>query len=58
MTTNPIPTGFEGVTPYLIIKNATAAIDFYKTVFNASPIVFNSNLILRSNKNLYCFGQK
>jgi len=29
-----------------------------KTVFNASPIVFNGNLILRSNKNLYCFGQE
>ena len=29
-----------------------------ETVFNASPIVFNGNLILRSNKNLYCFGQK
>jgi len=29
-----------------------------KTVFNASPMVCNGNLILRSNKNLYCFGQK
>ena len=29
-----------------------------KTVFNASPIVCSGNLILRSNKNLYCFGQK
>ena len=28
-----------------------------KTVFNASPIVCNGNLILRSNKNLYCFGK-
>jgi len=29
-----------------------------KTVFNASPIICNGNLILRSNKNLYSFGQK
>ena len=28
-----------------------------KSVFNASPIVCNGNLILRSNKNLYCFGR-
>lgn len=28
-----------------------------RTVFNASPIVCNGNLILRSNKNLYCFGK-
>lgn len=28
-----------------------------KTVFNASPIVCNGNLVLRSNKNLYCLGK-
>ena len=28
-----------------------------KTVFNASPMVCGGNLILRSNKNLYCFGK-
>lgn len=28
-----------------------------KTVFNASPMICNGNLILRSNKNLYSFGQ-
>ena len=28
-----------------------------KTVFNGSPIVCNGNLVLRSNKNLYCFGK-
>ena len=39
MATNPIPTGFEGVTPYLIIKNATGAIDFYKTVFGAEEVM-------------------
>jgi PhnB protein len=34
-----IPDGFEGVTPYLICKNAEAAIDFYKRAFGASEIV-------------------
>ena len=32
---NPIPKGYEGVTPYLICKNAEAAIDFYKRAFGA-----------------------
>ncbi len=29
-----------------------------ETVFNASPMICNGNLILRSNKNLYSFGMK
>ena len=29
-----------------------------KSVFNASAIVCNGNLILRSDRNLYCIGQK
>lgn len=31
----PIPDGYHSVQPYLIIKNAAAAIDFYKTAFAA-----------------------
>ena len=31
----PIPEGYEGVTPYLICKNAEAAIEFYKKAFGA-----------------------
>ena len=31
----PIPDGFTAVTPYLTIKGASAAIDFYKTAFGA-----------------------
>jgi PhnB protein len=31
----PIPAGFHSVTPYLIIKDANAAIKFYETAFNA-----------------------
>jgi len=30
-----IPDGYQAVTPYLIVKNATAFIDFTKKVFNA-----------------------
>lgn len=30
-----VPEGYEGVTPYLICKNAEAAIDFYKRAFGA-----------------------
>ena len=31
----PIPEGFHTVTPYLIIKDAASAIEFYKKVFGA-----------------------
>src|SRR3954454_25358363 len=35
----PIPEGHEGVVPYLICKNAEAAIDFYKRAFGAQEIL-------------------
>jgi PhnB protein len=35
----PIPDGYEGITPYLICKNAEAAIDFYKRAFGAEEIL-------------------
>jgi len=35
MSVKPIPDGYEGITPYLICKNAEAAIDFYKRAFGA-----------------------
>ena len=35
----PIPDGLEGITPYLICKNAEAAIDFYKRAFGAEEIL-------------------
>jgi PhnB protein len=31
----PIPEGYRSVTPYLVVKGAAKAIDFYKTVFGA-----------------------
>jgi PhnB protein len=37
-TKNP-PQGYNSLTPYLIVKGAAAAIDFYKTAFNAVEIM-------------------
>ena len=33
-----IPDGYEGITPYLICKNAAAAMEFYKKAFGAEEI--------------------
>ena len=38
MSVKPIPDGCEGITPYLICKNAAAAIDFYKRAFGAEEV--------------------
>lgn len=35
----PIPPGYHTVTPYLIIKNAAGAIEFYKKAFGAKEIM-------------------
>ncbi len=35
MSTNPIPAGYHAVTPYLIIKGAAKALDFYHRAFGA-----------------------
>ena len=39
MPVKPIPEGYHAVTPYLIIKGASAAIDYYKKVSGASEIM-------------------
>ncbi|MFC4307881.1 VOC family protein [Steroidobacter flavus] len=36
MMVNPIPQGHHSITPYLIIKGASKAIDFYKKAFGAT----------------------
>jgi PhnB protein len=36
MPTKPIPTGYHTVTPYLIVKGAAQAIEFYKQAFGAT----------------------
>lgn len=35
---NPIPEGYHSVTPYLIIKGAAAAIEFYQKAFGATEL--------------------
>jgi len=39
MTVKPIPDGFQTITPYLHVKGAGQAIEFYKKAFNAVVIV-------------------
>ncbi|HVY53651.1 MAG TPA: VOC family protein [Gammaproteobacteria bacterium] len=36
---SPIPQGYHSLTPYLILSDATAAIDFYKKAFGAIEIM-------------------
>ena len=35
----PVPDGYSNVTPYLVIKGAAAAIDFYKKAFGATELM-------------------
>lgn len=35
---NPIPEGYHSLTPYLIVRDAAKAIDFYKRAFDAKEI--------------------
>ena len=39
MPVSPIPEGYHSVTPYLILKNAVAAIEFYKKAFGAVELL-------------------
>jgi PhnB protein len=39
MATKSIPDGYHSVTPYLIVKGAAGAIDFYKRVFGATELM-------------------
>ena len=36
MATKPIPEGYHSITPYLVVDDATAAIDFYTRAFGAT----------------------
>jgi|SRR6187551_656462 PhnB protein len=38
MSVNYIPAGYQPLTPYLQVKNAAAAIEFYKNAFGAKEI--------------------
>ena len=35
----PIPDGYHTVTPYMVVKNAAKALDFYKRAFNTKKII-------------------
>jgi PhnB protein len=35
---DPVPEGYHAVTPYLIARNASAAIEFYKKAFGAEEV--------------------
>lgn len=39
MSVKSIPDGFHSITPYLVVKRATAAMDFYSQAFNAEKIL-------------------
>ncbi len=39
MTVQPIPEGYHSITPYLIIKGAANAIEFYQKAFGATEFM-------------------
>jgi PhnB protein len=39
MAVKPIPEGYHSVTPYLIVRGAAQAIDFYKKAFGATEVM-------------------
>jgi len=39
MAVKPIPEGYHSVTPYLIVKDASKAIEYYKKAFGATEIM-------------------
>ena len=36
---NPIPEAYRGATPYLSVRDATRAIEFYKKAFGAQEVM-------------------
>jgi len=39
MTVQPIPDGYTSVTPYLVVKGAARALDYYKMAFDAQELM-------------------
>lgn len=39
MSVKPVPEGFHSVTPYLFVRNASQAIEFYKKAFGATELM-------------------
>src|SRR5688572_33466735 len=38
-TVKAVPEGYEGATPYLVIKGAASALEFYKKAFDATELM-------------------
>jgi PhnB protein len=38
MAVNPIPDGYHSITPYLVVKDAASAIQFYQQAFGAEEL--------------------
>lgn len=39
MSVSPIPQGFHSITPYLVVRGAAKAIEFYQTAFGATEVM-------------------
>lgn len=39
MSVTPVPAGYRSITPYLVMADAAAAIDYYKKVFGATELM-------------------
>lgn len=39
MATRPVPEGYGNVTPYLIVSDGARALDYYKSVFDATELM-------------------
>jgi PhnB protein len=39
MAVSPVPSGYHSVTPYLVVDDAAAAIDFYREAFGATEVM-------------------
>lgn len=39
MSVQPIPPGYHSITPYLLVRNAAQAIEFYKKAFGAAELM-------------------
>lgn len=54
----PLPAGQQAVTPDLIVKDATKAIEFYKTAFGAEEVFRLTELRARSATPSFRFAAR
>lgn len=53
MPVKPIPEGYHTVTPYLFLKNAAQAIEFYKKAFGAAEVMRMGGPTVKSSTQSY-----